>query len=59
MRYRLHLHIDIDARDDREALDHAKKLEETLKNPIVRMSLESDGIRPVGDATMYQPKRVG
>ena len=58
MRYRLFVRIDIEARDDREAIEHGKKLEETLKNPLVKMSLESDGIRPIGQAVVHQPQRV-
>jgi hypothetical protein len=56
-RWRVLLHIDIDANDEREAFAHGKKIEETLKNPIVRISLQSDGIRPIGDATVYKPTR--
>jgi hypothetical protein len=58
MKYRLMLHFDIEARDDAEATDHAKKIGATVRNPLVRMSLESDGIRPIGDAVVYAPQRV-
>ena len=57
-KYRLLLHFDIEARDTAEAIDHAKKIGETLKNPLVKMSLESDGIRPVGHAVMYAPQKL-
>lgn len=57
-RYRLMLHFDIESRDDEDAVVAAKKLGDMLKSPLVRMSLESDGIRPVGNAVVYQPTKV-
>jgi hypothetical protein len=58
MKYRIMLHVDIDANGDQEAVEAAKKIGDTLKNPLVKMSLESDGIRPVGPAVVYQPQRA-
>jgi len=61
MRYRILMHLDIDARSDHEAQEAAKKIEETLKNPIVKFSLQGDGIRPIEDLQsprIYQPQRV-
>lgn len=58
MRYRLLMHMDIEAKDENEALVSAKKLGELLKNPVVRISLESDGIRPVTEAVVYRPTIV-
>jgi hypothetical protein len=57
-KYRLLLHFDIEARDDAEAVEHAKKIGDTVKNPLVRMSLESDGIKPIGQAVIYAPQRL-
>lgn len=52
------LSFPIEARDEREAVEAAKKLGDMLKNPLVKMSLESDGIRPAGQAIVYQPQRA-
>lgn len=57
MRYRLLLHVDVDAGDDREAAECAKKLGALIKNPFVKMTLQGDGIRPLGEAVIYQPQR--
>lgn len=56
--YRLLLHFDIRCRDDAEAIEHAKKIGDTVKNPLVKMSLESDGIKPVGQAVIYAPTKL-
>lgn len=61
MRYWVAMSIEIDARDDREAHAHAMKLAELLRSPIVRMQLESEGIRVAGDdghPVVYQPQRL-
>jgi hypothetical protein len=51
--------IEVNARDDHEADEHAKKLSKLLKNPLLRMQLESEGIRLVGDdgPIVHQPQR--
>lgn len=53
--------VEIDTKDDREARAHAMKLAELLKSPIVRMQLESEGIRLSGGdghPVVYQPQRL-
>ena len=60
MTYRIMMHIDVDARDDREAFEVARKLGELLKNPMVRMAIQSEGIRlSSGDGrpVVYRPQQ--
>ena len=57
MRYRIMLHVDVNARDDNDAKFQAKKLDELIKHPMVKMSLESDGIKPL-DSLVYKPQPV-
>lgn len=46
MRYKLLMHFVIEARDDREAAEVAKKLDEKLlKSALVRMAIQSEGIQ--------------
>jgi hypothetical protein len=52
--------IGIEARDDREALAHALKLEELLKESYVRMAVTGAGIRLAdgdGRPVVHQPQR--
>lgn len=58
MRYRVMMSVQVEARDDREAQAYALKLKALLKNPLVRMQLESEGIRLTnGDPTVHAPQR--
>jgi hypothetical protein len=54
--YRILVHVDVDARDDRQAVDWAAKLHELLQNPLVRAAIEAEGIRVTGQQ-VYQPQR--
>jgi len=57
MRYRVLMSIEIDARDDRQAYENALKFESLLKNPMVRMAVESEGIQLADDGrpVVHQP----
>jgi hypothetical protein len=60
MNYRIMMHVEVDARDDREAFEVASKLGELLKNPMVRMAIQAEGIRLSGGdgrPVVYQPQR--
>jgi len=60
MRYRVSMSVEVEARDDREAHEFATKFAKLLKSPLVRMTVESDGIRLAGDdghPVVYQPQR--
>jgi hypothetical protein len=60
MRYRQLMHFVIEARDDREASDVAKKLDKLLKTPLVRMAIEGEGVRLAygdGRPVVYAPTR--
>jgi hypothetical protein len=57
MTYRIMVSVDVSARDDRQAADWAKKLDELLKNPMVRVTLEGQGI-VVDGQQVYQPQRL-
>jgi len=61
MQYRVLMHLDIDTRNIEEAGEHAKKLLKLIKDPLVLMSIESEGIRLVGGdgrPTVYNPQPV-
>jgi len=58
MRYRILLSVDVNANNDRQAADWAKKLGDLLKNPLVTMSIEGEGIRVDGQPQVYQPQRA-
>ena len=49
----------VDARDDREAYEYAKKLADLLKTPLVRMAVTGEGIRLSGEGlpVVHQPQR--
>jgi hypothetical protein len=55
--HRIMVHVDVIARDDQEAAVWAQKLDELLKNPMVRMAIEGEGIRVSGQQ-VYQPQRI-
>ncbi len=59
VRYRVLVSIEIQAQNEQEADAHAKKLSKLLKNPLLRMQLENEGIRLVGDdgPIVHQPQR--
>lgn len=59
MRYRIAMSIEVDAQNDAEALRFAEKLAGLLKSPLVRMSVEGDGIRLSGDGhpVVHMPQR--
>lgn len=56
MRYKIFMQVTVDARDDWQAVDWAKKFESLLKNPMARMAIEAEGIRMVGEPVALQPK---
>lgn len=60
MRHRIMMSVDVDARDGQEAHQWALKLEELLRQPFVRMTLEGDGIRLAngGHVIVYTPQRA-
>ena len=59
MRYRITMSMAVEARDDREAYDYAKKLEELLKSPLVRMAVDGEGIKLSADGRpiVHQPQQ--
>ena len=59
MRYRITMSMAVEASNDRQALEQAKKLAELLKGPLVKMAVESEGIRLSGDGrpVVHQPQR--
>ncbi len=59
MKYRVLMHVDIDAANDHHAVDVANKLGELLKNPLVKMAIDTEGIRTLGPVQVYMPKRNG
>lgn len=50
------MQVSVDARDERQAVDWAKKFEKLLKNPMATMAIEAEGIRMVGEPMALQPK---
>lgn len=60
MRFRIMMSIEVEARDDREALEYAMKFSELLKSPLVKMAVQSEGIRLAngdGRVVVHQPTR--
>lgn len=60
VKYRQLVHFIIEARDDREAAEVAKKLDKLLKGPIARMAITGEGIQLAhgdGRPVVYAPKR--
>lgn len=59
MRYTVTMSIEVDASNNAEARQHALKLAELLKSPMVRMAVEGADVRLVGDGNpvVYQPQR--
>jgi hypothetical protein len=59
VKYRVLLSIEVEARNDLEATEYAKKLRGLLKSPFVRMAVEGEGIRLVGDGSpvVHRPQR--
>ena len=57
MKYRIMISIGVDARDGREALEYAKKLDSQLNSPMAKMMVEAEGIRLFGDGhvVVHQP----
>jgi len=59
VRYRIHIHIDVDAPNQQQAVEWAGKLGELLKHPMTRMSIADEGIRLYGGdgrPVVYQPQ---
>jgi hypothetical protein len=59
VRFRVMMSVEIEAADYRQAHAHALKLLELLKGPLVKMAVESEGIRLSGDGRpiVHQPQR--
>ena len=60
MKYKVLMHVMIDARDDRDALQQAGKLGALLKHPLVRASISSEGVKLAGgdgQPLVYHPQR--
>lgn len=59
MRYRIMMGITVEAGGERQAYDQAKKLEELLKGPLVKMAVMGEGIQLSGDGrpVVHHPQR--
>lgn len=51
--------IEVRATDERQAREHAKKIGELLKSPLVKMAVEGKGVELAngGNLIVYQPQR--
>lgn len=60
MRYRVLLSLEIESVDPNQAIESAIKLEGLMKNPMVKMAIEGEGIRLSGDGKpiVYSPQRL-
>ena len=56
MRFAIFMQVSVDARDQAQAVEWAKKLERLLRNPMARMTIEAEGIRMVSEPIALQPK---
>ena len=59
VRFKIFMQVRVDAKDEDQAVDWAKKLSTLLKNPMAKMAIEGEGIRMVGDPVALQPQREG
>jgi len=60
VRYRILMSVAVEAINDRQAHEHATKLAELLKGPLVKMAVENEGIRLSngdGRPIVHQPQR--
>jgi hypothetical protein len=59
VRYRVLMSVEIHANDYRQAHEQAKKLLVLLRGPLVKMAVESEGIRLSDDGhpIVHQPQR--
>jgi hypothetical protein len=60
VKYKLLMHVLIDANSEREANEVAVKLDKLLKTPMVRMAIRDEGIRLAdgdGKPVVYAPTR--
>jgi hypothetical protein len=60
VKYKILMHVIIEARDDRDAAAVAKTLDKLLKTPLVRMAIDGEGIRLAhgdGRPVVYSPTR--
>lgn len=60
MRYRIYMSIAVEATGERQAQEHAMKLAELLKSPLVRMAVAGEGIQLAagdGQPVVHQPQR--
>lgn len=57
--YRFLMSIEVSASHDGEAHEQALRLEKMLKTPLLKMAVEGEGVRLVGDGRpiVYQPQR--
>lgn len=49
MKFKVLMEMTIEARTPQEAREHAVKLKDLVKNPLVRMAIEAEGVRLDGD----------
>ena len=60
MKHKISMCIIVETRDDRDAAEIAKKLQGLLKTSLVRMAIQSEGIRLAhedGRPVVYAPQR--
>jgi hypothetical protein len=56
------MHFVIEARDDRDAAEVAKKLDKLLKTPLVRIAIQGEDVQLAhgdGRPVVYAPTREG
>jgi hypothetical protein len=56
MRFKLFMQVTVEARDERQATEWAKKLEDLLKNPMAEIAIKGAGIRTIGEPVALRPK---
>lgn len=59
MRFRVLMGLSVEATDEREAFEFAKRIDELLKSPEAVMLVQLKGIRLAGDGApdVHQPQR--
>ena len=56
MRFKIFMQVSVDARDQSQAVDWAKKFEKLLKNPMAKTAIVAEGIKMIGEPVALQPK---
>jgi hypothetical protein len=58
MKYAVKITAYIEARDDADAAKQAAVIDKGLANPMLKMALKSDGVKPLGHQVDPKPQKI-